>query len=65
MSRLLDHWEYPSDDFGLGDGVSFEHNGMRLYGIVVRVYNSRDWYHVEVHGQRYEVGREDQMRREL
>lgn len=41
--------------FELGDTVSFDHYGDRLAGRVVRVYASRLNYHVEVHGQRYEV----------
>ncbi len=53
MSRKLDR-EY-SSDFELGDRVSFLHEGERLVGNVVRVYNTRLVYHVEVKGRRYEV----------
>jgi hypothetical protein len=42
-------------EFSLGDTVSFDHDGDRLTGKVVRVYNSRLVYHVEVNGERYEV----------
>lgn len=53
MSRYLG--EYRCSEFALGDRVSFDHNGERLTGKVVRVYNTRLTYHVEVNGQRYEV----------
>ena len=63
MSRLVDSYEF-TRDFELGERVSFDHEGTRLTGEVVRVYNTREWYHVEVDGQRYEVhGREDDIRR--
>jgi len=61
MSKLLD---YCTTTFDMGERVSFNHDGVRLSGIVVRVYNTRDLYHVEVDGQRYEVDpRDDGMRR--
>jgi hypothetical protein len=57
MSRALDSWEYGGNtDFELGDRVSFLNEGERLVGKVVRVYASRLNYHVEVDGERYEVG---------
>jgi len=52
------------DEYDLGDIVSFDHDGERLTGKVVRVYNARDFYHVEVNGQRYQVSFEDNLRRE-
>ena len=62
MSTLLSH---SYSDFDLGDEVSFLCDGLRLYGEVVRVYNTRDNYHVEVDGRRYFVSRQDDdMRRE-
>lgn len=62
MSRLIS-CDFPRE-FELGEQVSFDHEGLRLTGEVVRVYNTREWYHVEVAGQRYEVNaREDDMRR--
>jgi hypothetical protein len=69
MSRLVDRHEYDDGTFELGDRVSFVGPyGERLYGEVVRVYNTRVLYHVEVDGQRYEVrvdgGNEDDLRRE-
>lgn len=64
MSRVLDRSEYDPGDFDLGERVAFNHEGVRLSGIVVRVYNTRDLYHVEVHGRRYLVRpRDDEMRR--
>jgi hypothetical protein len=53
MSRCLG--EYTSTEFALGDRVSFDHEGDRLTGEVVRVYNARLAYHVEVESKRYEV----------
>lgn len=44
-----------SADFDLGDTVSFDHEGERLTGKVVRVYSTRLLYHVEVDGNRYAV----------
>lgn len=41
--------------FEIGDFVAFDHEDQRLTGKVVRVYNSRLLYHVEVDGKRYEV----------
>ena len=55
MSRLLEQSEYPQTGFEIDDRVSFLHEGRRLTGIVVRVYNTRDHYHVEVDGRRYDV----------
>ncbi len=60
MSRSLSSFEYPDDDFELGDIVEFDAPyGGRLTGDVVRVYNTRSHYHVEVDGSRYEVSRRD------
>lgn len=43
-------------EFALGDYIVFDHAGDRLVGRVVRVYNSRLVYHVELdRGERYEV----------
>jgi len=57
MSRQLSPLEF-SEDFELGDMVWFDGPyGDRLYGEVVRVYNARDDYHVEVDGHRYSVHR--------
>lgn len=55
MSRLIGNSRHDGTDFILGDTVSFTHEGHRLVGIVVRVYNSRTLYHIEVDGDRYEV----------
>lgn len=44
-----------STDFSLGEIISFDHDGDRLSGKVVRVYNTRLLYYVEVDGDRYEV----------
>ena len=64
MSIRLNPDEYGEPDFELGEEVSFFHKGSRLYGKVVRVYNTRALYHVEVDGERYQVDpRDDQMRR--
>jgi hypothetical protein len=51
-------------DFELSERVSFLHNGVRLYGEVARVYNTRTCYHVEVDGRRYfvEAGPDDMRR---
>lgn len=65
MSDLLNRSDYDSGDFELDERVSFIHDGVRLYGIVARVYNTRTLYHVEVNGQRYSVSpADDDMRRE-
>ena len=54
MSRIVS--DYDNDCcFNLGDMVSFDSDGERLTGKVVRVYNTRLLYHVEVDGRRYEV----------
>ena len=70
MSQLLDRSEYDDGSFELGDRVSFLHPGStdyRLTGTVVRVYNSRLVYHVEVDGERYSVridgGNQDDVQR--
>lgn len=56
MSRLVPRHEYDDGSFELGDRVSFNGPyGERMTGIVVRVYNSRTVYHVEVDGERYSV----------
>lgn len=55
MSRVLDWGDYETGDFELGETVTFMHAGERLYGKVVRVYNTRSLYHVEHNGRRYEV----------
>ena len=65
MSRMIDS---PPErmEFDLGEEVTFLHQGERLRGKVVRVYNTRDVYHVEVAGQRYlACPEEDDMRRTL
>lgn len=51
-------------DFELDEKVEFTGpDGNRLTGLVVRVYNTRDDYHVEVDGERYSVNRRsDNMR---
>ena len=66
MSDLVDRSEYSeAADFILGESVSFLHGGARLYGEIVRIYNTRTVYHVEVEGRRYSVSpRDDDMRRE-
>lgn len=56
MSRKLDSLDYPMETYELEDIVAF--NGpddTRLIGEIVRVYNSRDDYHVLVDGERYSV----------
>lgn len=53
MSRYLG--EDYSTEFSLGETVSFDNDGDRLTGKVVRVYSTRLLYHVEVDGERYEV----------
>ena len=53
MSRVLEN--NCSTEFKLGEIISFNHHGHRLTGRVVRVYNTRLIYHVEVDNQRYEV----------
>jgi hypothetical protein len=69
MSQLLNRSDYESSDFELGDIVEFDspYGGGRLRGEVVRVYNSRNVYHVEVDGERYSVrtdsGNQDNVRR--
>lgn len=56
MSNLVPRHEYDDGSFELGDRVSFKGPfGDRLTGVVVRVYNSRLCYHVEVDGERYSV----------
>jgi hypothetical protein len=63
MSKRFSQLDYP-EDYDLGDKVSFLHEGQRLVGIVVRVYNARDDYHVEVEGVRNQVNRHcDEMRK--
>ena len=57
MSRLLSTYEYDGDTFDLGDRASFDFGDTRLTGTVVRVYNTREDYHVEVGGRRYSVNR--------
>lgn len=52
MSRPLGRYQ---EDFDIGDLVSFDHDGKRLVGEVVRVYNTRELYHVAANGERYEV----------
>lgn len=64
MSRLVDRSEY-DDNFELEERISFLYEGTRLTGVVARVYNTREWYHVEVAGRRYSVNaRDDEMQRE-
>ncbi len=47
--------EYHSTEFELGEVISFDFEGRRLVGKVVRVYSTRLLYHVEVDGKRFEV----------
>jgi hypothetical protein len=64
MSVRLSPSEYGEPDFELGEEVSFYYRGSRLYGKIVRVYNTRTLYHVEVDGDRYQVEpHADQMQR--
>lgn len=58
------------NEFELGDYVEFnapdtgwEDSRTRLRGQVVRVYNSRELYHVEVEGVRYLVHIDDDIRK--
>jgi hypothetical protein len=54
-----------STEFELGEMVSFDYEGERLTGRIVRVYSTRLDYHVEVDGNRYEVSvPDDNPRRE-
>ena len=53
MSQYLG--ERHNTEFELGEMVAFDHAGDRLTGKVVRVYNTRLVYHVEVDGSLYEV----------
>lgn len=53
MSKKLE--DFNDTDFMIGEIVSFDHRGVRLKGTVVRAYNSRLIYHVQVNGDRYEV----------
>jgi len=69
MSKFVSRQEYEAGIFNLGDCVSFIAPwGERIAGEVVRVYNSRLCYHVEVDGKRYSVrvdgGNQDQVRRQ-
>lgn len=50
MSKLIEN-----NNFNLNDYVSFDYNGSRLFGTVVRVYNTQDFFHVQVGAKRYEV----------
>jgi len=69
MSKCIDK-EWATTYYGgngkgspeLGDKVSFYHDGERLFGEVVRVYNSRHLFHVMVDGSRYEVDTGDDIR---
>lgn len=65
MSRALSTSDYDNDcDFEMNARVSFLHEGERLEGEVVRIYNTRLFYHVLVDGRRYEVDvSTDDMRR--
>lgn len=60
MSRLVEI-EQDTQEFDFDDIVSFNHQGSRLEGSIVRVYNTRTVYHVLVDGKRYsvEVGVDD------
>ena len=63
MSDLL--LDFPPDTyFELGEMVYFDHGEYRLKGEVVRVYNTRAVYHVEVDGKRYRVRLSDNPRRD-
>lgn len=56
MSSFVSRHEYDDGTFELGDIVTFTGPcGGRLTGEIVRVYNSRLCYHVEVDGERYFV----------
>lgn len=63
MSRIIPSPECLSE-FELNDKVSFiaPWGNDRIQGTVVRVYNSRTLYHVEVDGTRYEVTYDDEPR---
>lgn len=61
MSRVIN----VRDEFDIGDIVSFDHENKRLLGKIVRVYNTRDVYHVLVDGIRYEIDYSDNPRREI
>lgn len=51
-------------DYSLGETISFDHEGTRLEGTIVRVYNTRMVYHVQVGDRRFEVlVPEDELRR--
>lgn len=60
MSKRL-----PNTEFDLDDPVSFDHEGARLKGVIVRVYNTRDAFHVAVNENgvvvRYEVSLDDNI----
>lgn len=68
MSRIVEGWEWNDTDFHIGEHAYFDapfNNTIRLYGEVVRVYNTRMNYHVEVDGVRYAVNlMDDHMSRE-
>lgn len=55
MSKIYD----PSSDYDnwyqLGSTVTFDHDGVRLCGKIVRVSSNPCYFHVEVKGTRYEV----------
>lgn len=51
--------------FVIGEWVTFDHQDRRLTGQVVRVYNSRQIYHVDVNGVRYEVSVDEDNPRRL
>lgn len=64
VSRKLDY-DAENADFKLGDTVTFDHEGIRLTGEVVRVYNTRLLYHVLVNCVRYLVSYDDNPQKEV
>ena len=66
MARELNPREYPPI-FAIGAKVQFTHNGSLLYGEVIRVYNAKFLYHVQVNEKVYEVctenGNPDQLQK--
>ena len=61
MATKIDNF---TKEFLLGDHVSFNYYGDRLFGVIARVYNTRYNYHVEVNNERYEVSLDDDLRSE-
>lgn len=64
MATKLNSDDFEPEEFELHDAVTFTLEGKRVTGVVVRVYNSRDLYHVSVGNERYQVDpRNDRMER--